>query len=114
MRQSMGDAFSNLIGVPRRSGRLLVTAAVTLEAYQRNVRVSSSGAGAYAIAFPPAESVPGAFFFVYFTSKTTDNVTLTAVDRGSNVVLDASDEHVLIMSTGEEYIVPYAIGPSIT
>jgi hypothetical protein len=110
----MADLLNNVTGVSRRSGRVVVTAATTLEAYQQHVRCSTSGAGAYNITFPPPESVPGAFFFVYFTSKTTDNVTLLAVDRGSNVVLDASDEHVLIMSTGDEYIVPYAIGPSIS
>jgi hypothetical protein len=114
MRQSMQDAFSNLTGVGRRKGRVVVTAAATIAPYQRNIRVSTSGAGAYALTFPSPESVPGASFFVFFTLKTTDNVTCTGVNRGSDVVLDATNEHILIYSTGDEYIVPYAIGPTIS
>ncbi len=114
MRMSMKDMLSNVIGMSRRKGMLQVTAADTVEPHERHIQCSSSGVGAYAITFPAPAEVPGAFFFVDFTSKTTDNVTLTAVDRGSDVVLDATAESVLIMSTGFEYIVPYANGPSIS
>ena len=114
MRMSMKDMLSNVIGVSRRKGMLQVTAADTVEPHERHIQCSSSGAGAYAIAFPAPSEVPGAFFFVDFTLKDTDNVTLTAVDRGSDVTLDATAEHVLIYSTGFEYVVVYAIGPSIS
>jgi hypothetical protein len=114
MRQTQAHAASNVVGVGERKGTVVVTAAATIAPYQRHIKCSTSGAGAYALTFPSPEETAGNFYFVDFTSKTTNNITLTAVDRGSDVTLDATGEHVLIYSTGFEYVVPYAIGPSIS
>ena len=114
MRQSMARAMSNVIGIGSRKGVVTVTAAATIAPYQKHVRCSTSGAGAYALTLPAPEDVTGEWFFIDFTSKTTDNVTVTAGDRGSDITLDATGEHVLLYSTGYEYIVPYAIGPTIS
>lgn len=111
----MHRALSPLIGAPERDGTIFPTATVTLTT-ARHIRGTTTSAGsAFTITFPPSQDVVGEFFFVYMVARNgSKDITLAAVDRGSDVVLNAADEHVLIYSTGVEYIVPYAIGPTIS
>ncbi len=115
MKQAMHRVLGPLTGVPERDGTIFPEATVTITT-ARHIRGTTTSAGsAFTITFPAAEDVVGQFFFVYMVARdSSKDITLTAVDRGSDVVLNAADEHVLIYSTGIEFIVPYAIGPTIS
>ena len=115
MKQAMHRVLGPLTGVPERDGTIFPSATVTITT-ARHIRGSTTSAGsAFSIAFPAPEDVVGEFFFVWMVVRDgSKDITLTAVDRGSDVVLNLAAEHVLIYSTGIEYIVPYAIGPTIS
>lgn len=87
------------------AGQVVVkTAAATLGVYEQHCRCSTSGAGAYDITLPSSAKNAGLFYYVKFTVKSTNDVTVKG-DGATIGVLDTTGDWILVMSTGHEYVV---------
>ena len=92
-----------VVTVGRDARTVAVTAADTLEVYEQNVLVTSTGA--YAITLPPVSEARGLMYSIYFVSDGGD-VTIQDQDDSfdwSDMVMTANNDRVLLYSDGRTW-----------
>lgn len=107
MKETMGQHFASLTGIPQRESVLMLvnTSGQTVVIDQKyvNIRVDST-AGIATLDFVGAGNNPERIIFVKSIAG-DGNVTLSDVNDGSDLILTAVGDYVLFIDTGFEYIV---------
>lgn len=107
MFESLRDSKRNAL-IPRSKRYAWISSDTTLKITQQVVEVDTSG-GAVTVTMPNVEEAAGLGFDIHAPNGSSDAVTVndatgtSILDKGSTNTLDADDDYVTLVSTGQRW-----------